>query len=248
MKRTHKSTLALIIAIILCVTNMAAVVSLADTTQSECTIEGVKIWEDNNDEKGLRPESITVDLYKDNHKVASTTASANSGWKFSFNVDSYLDENGDPIDYSIKEQPVENYEQTALVNPVVTKAITIESFGKYTPNSELTISVSTVMIVIKKGNDWTVWTEKALSAEEQAQALPEIREKGNINQNASIEFYTGDIGNGITIDTENDTITFSKKSQWSWLYAGEISFARISVASITNTLSETESTMVLEND
>ncbi|MBQ2755633.1 MAG: Cna B-type domain-containing protein [Oscillospiraceae bacterium] len=246
MKRILKSVMATLIAMVICMSSMLTTVSFAEpqknngasvfAAQGSAVIEGVKVWEDDNDAKGLRPESITVELYKDGEKIDETEATAASGWEFSFKVDSYLDANGEPINYTVKEQPVENYEQTALTNPVVTKAFAVGNFGKYTPNDKLTISVSTVMIVIKKGNDWTVWTERALSADEQAVAIPQIREAGNIGENASIEFYTGDIGNGITIDTVNDTITFSKTSQWSWLLAGEMSFATASAASITNTL------------
>ena len=246
MKRTLKSVMAIIIAVVICMSSMLTSVSFAKpqknngasvfATQGSAVIEGVKVWDDDNDANGLRPDSITVELYKEGEKVAETKATAANGWKFTFNVDSYLDENGEPIEYTVKEQPVENYEQTALTNPVVTKAFTVGNFGKYTPNSSLTISVDTAMIVIKKGNNWTVWTEKALSADEEAAAIPQIKEAGNINGNAKFEFYTGDIGNGITIDTVNDTITFGKTNQWSWLLAGEMSFATVSDASITNTL------------
>ena len=247
MKRVLKSVIATLIAMVICMSSMSTVVSFAKpkknsevtasifAAQGSAMIEGVKVWEDDDNAKGLRPESITVELYKDGEKIDETEATAANDWKFAFNVDSYLDANGEPINYTVKEQAVENYEQTALTNPVVTKAFAVGNFSKYTPNNELTISVDTVMIVIKKGNTWTVWTERALSADEQAAALPQIKEAGNINGNATIEFYTGEIGNGITIDTEKDTITFAKKSQWSWLLAGEMSFATASPASITNT-------------
>ena len=47
-------------------------------------ITGTKIWDDDNNSDGRRPESITVELYRDNELFDTATASAASGWTYSF--------------------------------------------------------------------------------------------------------------------------------------------------------------------
>lgn len=72
-------------------------------------IKGEKVWEDDNDLKGLRPDTITVHLLRDGTKVRSTTTDAAKGWKYSFEgVPKFK---GDGIDYvySVEEEAVEGY-------------------------------------------------------------------------------------------------------------------------------------------
>ena len=78
-------------------------------TDAETT--GEKTWVDNNDELGLRPESITVKLYADGEYVDSVTVTAENDWAYSFgNLPKYLD--GKEIKYTVEEEPVEGYEAT----------------------------------------------------------------------------------------------------------------------------------------
>lgn len=85
------------------------------------TISGSKIWEDNNNENNTRPESITLTLYKkgvdgaEDIKVdgitnpITVTAADSNEWTFSFEeVDKY-DDDGNEIEYIVKEEQVEGY-------------------------------------------------------------------------------------------------------------------------------------------
>ena len=75
------------------------------------TINGEKVWIDENDIEGLRPESITVRLLADGEEIASKVVSAADGWKYSFeNVDQYS--NGKEIVYTVVEDSVEHYEMS----------------------------------------------------------------------------------------------------------------------------------------
>ena len=79
------------------------------------TIEGQKIWNDNNNQDGKRPTSIKVKLYKkvgDKEKEEVTTqevkADKDGNWKYKFdNLPKY--EGGKLIEYSVKEVAVEGY-------------------------------------------------------------------------------------------------------------------------------------------
>ena len=83
--------------------------NITNKHQIETTeVSGTKTWNDNNNQDGKRPESITINLLANGKKVSSTTATAASNWKYSFTgLNKY--ENGKEISYTITEDPVENY-------------------------------------------------------------------------------------------------------------------------------------------
>ena len=78
-------------------------------TPSKINISGTKSWEDNNNQDGLRPQTITVNLYANGEKVDSKQVTG-PNWTYSFtNLDEY--ENGVKINYTIDEEVVEYYEK-----------------------------------------------------------------------------------------------------------------------------------------
>ena len=78
--------------------------------QRELTsVSGKKVWEDEGNRDGIRPESITVNLLADGEVVQSAEVTAATGWTYSFtNLPKY--KNGEQINYTITEDPVESYE------------------------------------------------------------------------------------------------------------------------------------------
>ncbi len=90
--------------------NGTAIVDGIETT----SISGTKTWEDNNNQDGLRPSSITVELYKSTDSatpVAQKTVTGDNGWKYKFeNLPTH--EGGKLITYSVKEQAVDGYATT----------------------------------------------------------------------------------------------------------------------------------------
>ena len=82
-------------------------------TPAKTSVAGSKIWNDNNNQDGKRPVSITVNLLADGVKVASKTVTAADGWAWSFdNLDEYA--GGKQITYVITEEAVAGY--TSEVN------------------------------------------------------------------------------------------------------------------------------------
>ena len=73
-------------------------------------ISGSKTWNDNNNQDGKRPGSITIRLYADGReltdKVQTVTASNGWNWKWE-DLPKYA--NGTEITYTITEDAVENY-------------------------------------------------------------------------------------------------------------------------------------------
>ena len=71
------------------------------------TISGKKTWDDGDNQDGIRPRSITVNVMNGQKKVASKTVSAADNWEWSFTLPKY--ENGQEIDYTIVEEAVNGY-------------------------------------------------------------------------------------------------------------------------------------------
>ena len=72
---------------------------------------GTKTWNDNNNQDGIRPETITVNLFADGEKITSQEVTKNNNWKYVFNnLPKY--QNGQEIRYTITEDAVEGYETT----------------------------------------------------------------------------------------------------------------------------------------
>jgi hypothetical protein len=72
------------------------------------SITGHKIWDDDDDIRGIRPDSITVDLLADGVVVRKATVTASNGWQWCFN-NLERHRNGIPIVYTVCEEPVEGY-------------------------------------------------------------------------------------------------------------------------------------------
>ena len=71
-------------------------------------ISGQKTWADNNNQDGIRPASITVNLLADGKTAASKTVTERDEWKWTFaGVDKYSA--GKEIQYTVSENPVPGY-------------------------------------------------------------------------------------------------------------------------------------------
>ncbi|MBQ7928576.1 MAG: Cna B-type domain-containing protein, partial [Methanobrevibacter sp.] len=70
-----------------------------------------KVWDDNNDQDGLRPVEVSVVLLADSNVVGTVTLNANNGWKASFS-DLPVYSNGKLIKYSVQELEVPGYTST----------------------------------------------------------------------------------------------------------------------------------------
>ena len=72
---------------------------------------GVKTWNDTDDQDGVRPASITVNLLADGEVIKTAAVTAANGWKYSFEgLPQFKD--GKKITYTVSEQPVEGYKTT----------------------------------------------------------------------------------------------------------------------------------------
>ncbi|MGX7097871.1 Cna B-type domain-containing protein [Gemella bergeri] len=101
-------------------------------------VEGLKTWNDNNNQDGKRPTKIKVKLLADGKEVASKEVTEKDGWKYSFdNLDKYKD--GKEIKYTIDEEVVEFYEKTVdgfnLTNKHVPEKTKVEGLKTWNDNN-----------------------------------------------------------------------------------------------------------------
>ncbi|MFT8607959.1 collagen binding domain-containing protein, partial [Liquorilactobacillus ghanensis] len=81
-----------------------------DTTLS---VSGQKTWNDQNNQDGIRPESIKVNLLANGTVIQTKTVTSANGWKYTFqDLPKYQD--GKVINYTISEEAVKGY--TSLVD------------------------------------------------------------------------------------------------------------------------------------
>jgi len=99
-------------------------------------LEGTKTWEDENNQDGKRPESITVRLLANGDEVDDQEVTAETDWNFEF-TDLPKYENGEEITYTIQEDKVEGYS---------TEIDGMEITNSYTPGK-------TSVNVVKAWND-----------------------------------------------------------------------------------------------
>ncbi|MBO4562115.1 MAG: Cna B-type domain-containing protein [Clostridia bacterium] len=73
------------------------------------TVSGQKLWRDDNDRFGYRPESITVRLYADGEEAGFASTTKEGEWKYCFPGLPKFAEDGHTIEYTLTEDAVERY-------------------------------------------------------------------------------------------------------------------------------------------
>ena len=72
-------------------------------------LSGTKTWNDSDDQAGVRPDSIEVNLWKGDTLVAQQTVKEESGWTYCFADLPKYDDQGAEITYTVTETPVAGY-------------------------------------------------------------------------------------------------------------------------------------------
>ena len=91
-------------------------VTITVENQRELTsVHGLKEWEDGDNQDGIRPESIIVNLLANGEIVDSTEVTAANGWKYSFtNLPKYEDEK--EIEYTVEEAELDVDGYTSVID------------------------------------------------------------------------------------------------------------------------------------
>ena len=92
---------------------------IINTYKAVTSINGRKIWMDDNNKDNTRPDSITVNLLRNGVIIKSKVVSEEDNWEYSFdNLEKY-DEDNNEIKYSISENKVIGYQTNIIDNNIV---------------------------------------------------------------------------------------------------------------------------------
>ena len=101
-------------------------------------VKGTKTWEDNDDQDGIRPESITINLLADGEVIDTVTVTAANNWTWSYTGLPKYKDHGTEIVYSITENPVDGYTTTYngynVINSHTPEVISVEGAKTWNDN------------------------------------------------------------------------------------------------------------------
>ena len=78
-------------------------------TPATIVVSGSKTWNDNNDQDGARPDSITINLLANGKVINALTVTAENGWAWTFENLPKYENGGNLITYTITETTVDGY-------------------------------------------------------------------------------------------------------------------------------------------
>ena len=202
--------------------------NITNTHSPEKTsVSGTKIWNDNDNQDGLRPASIKVRLYANGTEVASKDVTAANGWAYSFDeLDKYAD--GSEIEYTIKEDNVDNY-STEISGYDITNTHSPEKTSvtgrKVWQDANNQDGVRPASIIVKLYADGTYVTEGVVTEGENknwAFAFTDLPKYNNGTEIAytvkeeSVDGYTTTYGDNNTIINTHETSKTSVSGTKTW--------------------------------
>ena len=90
------------------------------------------VWDDNNNEDGVRPTSVKVELRDGEEVVETITLSEENNWTYTFNVPKYSEES--EIEYTVSQEEVEYYLTTTTGN--VEEGFVFNNFHEVWPKGQ----------------------------------------------------------------------------------------------------------------
>ena len=110
-----------------------------------------KIWSDNYDAASKRPESITVEILRDNTVVETATITETTGWEYTSKDLPYYDNSANVIKYEVREKTIEFYNSNIVdvtPNTTGTSIIVPQTYQItntfYVPEDKIEVKVSKV--------------------------------------------------------------------------------------------------------
>ena len=208
--------------------------TITNTNTEKVSVSGTKTWNDNNNQDGKRPASITVNLLKNGTKVDSKTVTpdVSGAWTYSFSGLDKYDATGTEITYTVSEDSVDGYTSTITGTNIT---------NSYTP--ETTVVKVTKAWVGPKTNSVTVHlladgidTGKTLTLDEAGNwtgtfsNLPKYKDGTAITYTVKEDdvanytnAITGDATTGFTItNTNTEKVNVPVKKEWVGPKAGPV--------------------------
>ena len=195
------------------------------------SINGEKVWVDNNDEAGFRPESITVNLLANGEVIDTKLVTSEAEWKYTFeNLPMYKD--GQKIKYEVEELTVDNYETSydnenpfIIVNTHNPSKITVSGIKTWVDNNDqdgIRPDSITINLTGKIGDEIVYEDSKVVSADDnwkfEFTNLPEYKYGKLISytiDEEDVEGYSKEINGYDVINTHTpETIIINGSKVW----------------------------------
>ena len=211
-------------------------------------------WDEPSGPPVYRPEEVKLTLYayEGTFDLATATPVATvkpveGRWSGVFDIQNagITDANGNPRQFAVVADAVDKYTVTSQVDPVVTVTpMSFSTWNRITPCSLLVRQAPDGFeecVVMKKGNDYVIWTAAPLTATEQTALFNSAAVgingfgQGDI---ANATFISGEGAFAAGMTVESGFISFDDHSAWSFFATGGYVPASVSVsgASITFTM------------
>ena len=208
MTRNVKQLLSLIVAILMltnmCITNVFAATTDEANNSSRYGVQ--KVWDDNNNEAGARPQSVTVELYANGEPTGQRAVlNESNNWAYTWeNLDSNKSYEAVEIDlpqnYTVasKQIPESEFEVTACDRITRCNELTIS-----VPTSDSELAYADFLVVSLTSsvkdfgdNEFIIWTENELSNANKAAIVDWVRQDGEalfkkITVDTTIFLYNG---------------------------------------------------------
>lgn len=199
-------------------------VTITNTHLPEVTeVAGTKTWLDNNNQDGIRPESITVNLLADGQEIAEQLVTAESDWTYSFtNLPKFTD--GTEVVYTVTENSVAEYSTQVdgfdIINTYTPgeTSVTVTKSWNDTNNqdglrpTEISVQLNAdgealgEAVSLNASNNWTfTWNALPINADGQAikYTLSEVSEIAGYD----VSVDQADLGNVIITNTHTPEVT-----------------------------------------
>ena len=219
--------------------------TVTNTHETEKTVvSGTKTWNDNDNQDGARPESVTIRLLADGKEVANKTVTEKDNWSYSFTgLPKYA--NGKEISYTVTEDTVTDYmteisgynvkntHKSGKTSVTVTKAWTDSENQDGKRPESVTVqlyadgeAVTGKTLTLSETNNWT-GSFGDLDAKKSGKDIEYTVQEVNVPDGYT-SIVTGDMGTGFTITNiyTKASVTFSgtKTLEGQDLEANEFSF------------------------
>ncbi|MCR5113191.1 MAG: Cna B-type domain-containing protein, partial [Acholeplasmatales bacterium] len=115
------------------------VLNLYHTPENAFEVSGTVEWVDEDDTNGVRPDSVSVNLYADGELKETVIATSATGWTWAFTgYPKYAD--GSLIDYEVKQTPVDDYYvssyETTIINYYLDYVSYIRGYLEWVDNND----------------------------------------------------------------------------------------------------------------
>ena len=198
------------------------VVTVTNTHIPEITLRNISVvWEDNNDQDGIRPDTVNIKLKGNDKLVDSSELNEDVKWKHSF-TNLPVRENGNEISYTAEENEIPGYTTTiektdtgyVFTNTHIPETVTV-TVDKVWEDGENQDGLRPYTIHIKLVSNGIV-KDAYLDAESDwhldFEGLPKYRDHGILNeysvQEVDVDGYTSTVTtkDGYTFTIENDHV------------------------------------------